>query len=89
MRTKRQIEVFSAGCPACDEAQAMVQRLACTSCEVTVLDMHDPAVAAKANSYGIHAVPALLIDGQLASCCTASGPVEATLRAAGIGKPLP
>lgn len=40
METKRQIEVFSAGCPACDETQA-------------------------------------------------SGPDEASLRAAGIGVPLP
>ncbi len=89
MGTKRQIEVFSAGCPACEETQAMVRRLACPSCVVTVHDMHDPAVAAKAKAYGIHAVPAVVIDGQFAACCTGSGPVEATLRAAGIGTPLP
>jgi len=89
METKRQIEVFSAGCPACDETQALVRRLACPSCEVTVHDMHDPAVAAKAKSYGIHAVPAVVIDGRLAACCAGPGPDEASLRAAGIGVPLP
>ncbi len=89
MDTKRQIEVFSAGCSACEEAQAMVRRLACPSCEVTVHDMHNPAVAAQAKAYGIHAVPAVVIDGQLAACCTGFGPVEATLKAAGIGTPLP
>ncbi len=89
MQAKRQIEVFSAGCPVCDEAQATVRRLACPSCEVTVLDMHDPAIAAKAKTYGIHVVPAVVVDGQLAACCAGSGPVEAALRPAGIGTPLP
>lgn len=88
MAKKREIEVFGAGCPACDEALAMVKRIACRSCEVTVPDMREPAVAAKAKSLGIHAVPAIVIDGKLASCCTASGPSEAALRAAGVGLAL-
>jgi glutaredoxin 3 len=89
MAIKRRIEVFSAGCAACEETVAMVKRLACASCEVEILDMHDPAVAARAKSYGIGAVPAVVIDGKLASCCAGAGPEEATLRAAGIGTPLP
>ncbi len=39
MTKKRTIEVFSAGCPACDEAVKLVQSLACPSCDVQVLDM--------------------------------------------------
>jgi hypothetical protein len=89
MATKRKIEVFSAGCAPCEETVAMVRRLACQSCEVEVLDMHDPAVAARAKAYGVRAVPAVAIDGQLVSCRTGAGPDEATLRAAGIGTPLP
>jgi hypothetical protein len=89
MKSKRLVEIFSAGCPLCDETQAMVRRLACPSCDVTVLDMRDPAVAAKAKTYGIRAVPAVAVDGQLAACCAGSGPVEATLKAAGVGTPLP
>ncbi|MBF6570792.1 MAG: thioredoxin family protein [Candidatus Binataceae bacterium] len=89
MSSKRKIEIFSAECPACEETQALVRRLACPSCEVTVHDMHDPTVAAKAKSYGIHTVPAVVIDGRLATCCTGLGPDEASLRAAGIGVPLP
>jgi hypothetical protein len=42
MAAKRKIEVFSAGCPACIEVVEMVQRAACPSCEVIVLDMNDP-----------------------------------------------
>jgi len=89
MSSKRNIEVFSAGCAACDETVATVRRIACPSCEVTVLDMRDPAVAAKAKSNGIHTVPAVVIDGRLAACCAGPGPDEASLRAAGIGVPLP
>ena len=39
MNNKRQIEVFIAGCPVCDDAISLVNRLACPSCEVTTLDM--------------------------------------------------
>ncbi len=89
MSAKRKIEIFSAGCAACDETVAMVRRIACSSCEIEVLDMHDPAVAAKAKSHGVHTVPAVAVDGRLAACCAGSGPDEASLRAAGIGVPLP
>jgi len=89
MSAKRRIEIFSAGCAACDETVAMVKRLACPSCDVEVLDMHDPAVVAGAKGYGVTRVPAVAVDGQLAACCAGAGPDEPLLRAAGIGVPLP
>jgi glutaredoxin len=89
MAGKRRVEVFGAGCAVCDETVAMVRRIACSSCEVEVLDMRDPAVAARAKSLGVRTVPAIVIDGRLAACCTGAGPAEATLRAAGVGTPLP
>lgn len=85
MTTKRAIEVFSAGCPACEETIALVNRVACPSCEITVLDMRDVAVAGRATQLGIRSVPAVVIDGTLADCCAGRGPDEATLRAAGLG----
>lgn len=88
MAAKRKIEVFSASCPACDETIQLVNRIACPSCEVTILDMKNPAVASRAKSLGIRSVPAVVIDGKLADCCTGRGPVEATLRSAGIDQPL-
>ena len=51
--TTRKIEVFSAGCPACEDTVDLVNRIACPSCEVEVLDMRDPAVAARARRHGI------------------------------------
>ena len=85
----RTVEVFSAGCAVCTDTIEMVQRVACPSCVVTVLDMRAPAVARRAKDLGIRSVPAVVIDGTLASCCTGRGPDEATLRAVGLGQALP
>ncbi|MBI3768357.1 MAG: thioredoxin family protein [Deltaproteobacteria bacterium] len=88
MTTKRRVEVFSAGCPVCDETTALVKRIACPSCDVTVLDMNDASVAARAKSLGVRVVPAVAIDGRLADCCAGHGPDETTLRAAGVGRQI-
>lgn len=89
MNKKRKIEIFSAGCSACEEAIETVKRIACPSCETEVLDMHQPEVAARATTLGISRVPAIVIDGALAACCM-SGPVdEQVLRSAGVGVALP
>ncbi len=88
MNTKRKIQVFSAGCPVCDETVQMVNRLACPSCEVDVLDMHDPDVAAQAEKLGIRSIPAVVIDGKPADCCAGRGPDEAKLQSAGLGQPI-
>jgi hypothetical protein len=88
MATKRTIEIFSAGCSACQETVELVNRIACPSCDVTVLDMHNPDVARRAKSLGIRSVPAVVINGTLADCCAGRGVDEATLRAAGLGQPL-
>ena len=83
---KRHVEVFSAGCPTCDETVQLVQRLACPSCEVTILDMKDNTVAHRAKELGIRSIPAVVINGTLADCCAGRGPDERTLRAAGLGQ---
>ena len=88
MATQRKIEVFSAGCPACQETIDLVNSIACSSCEISVLDMNDTAVAARAKTLGIRSVPMVVIDGKLADCCAGRGPDETTLRAAGIGHQL-
>ena len=88
MSNKRQIEVFSAGCPTCDSAVELVNGIACPSCEVSVRDTHEPQVANRAETLGIRSLPAVVIDGVLADCCAGRGPDEATLRAAGLGQPM-
>jgi hypothetical protein len=88
MANKRMVEIFSAGCPACDEAIKLVQSIACPSCEVAVLDMHDPQVAGRAKSLGVQRVPAVVVSGQLADCCRGPKLDETALRAAGVGQPM-
>lgn len=85
MSEKRKIEVFSAGCPACEEAIALVNRVACPSCEVEVLDMRDRAVADRAKGYDVRRVPAVVVNGVLAECCNDEGVTETALRSAGVG----
>jgi glutaredoxin 3 len=88
MSTKRKIEIFSAGCPVCQEAIATIKDNACTSCAVSILDMNDPAVSSRAKNLGIKSVPAVVIDGQLADCCAGRGPDIEALKAAGLGVSL-
>lgn len=45
---KRKIEIFSAGCPACEPTVQLVKSIACPSCDVHVLDMNKPDAVAKA-----------------------------------------
>ncbi len=88
MSKKRKIEVFSAGCAACEETVELVSQAACPACEVSVLDMNDPAVATRAQGLGIRSVPAVVVDGKPAGCCAGRGPDAAALRAAGLGQPI-
>lgn len=88
MTSKRKIEVFSAGCPACEETIALVNSIACPSCEIEVLDMNRAGVAERAKQYGVHRVPAVVVDGELADCSQSSEIDTDGLRAAGVGVPL-
>lgn len=87
MANKRQVEIFSAGCPVCDDTINLVKSLACPDCEITVLDMHQPDTAARAKGLGIRSVPAVVINGKLTDCCEGRGPDAETLKAAGLGQP--
>ena len=85
MNTKRKIEIFTAGCPICEEIIKLVNGIVCSSCEVAILDMNDSDVSKRAKHLGINKVPAVAINGKLADCCVASGVDEVTLKASGIG----
>ena len=89
MPKKRIVEIFSAGCAICEETVTQIRRIACSSCDVSVLEMQDSQVAARALQLGVSSVPAVAIDGELVSCCVGRGVDETALRAAGLGQPLP
>jgi glutaredoxin len=86
MSIKRTVEIFTAGCPLCEEAVATVQRVACDSCDVTVYDVGDESAAQRAADLGVRSVPTVVVDGQIADCCRSGGVTEEGLRAAGIGQ---
>jgi glutaredoxin 3 len=88
MTAKRKIEIYSAGCPLCEETAALVKETSCPSCDIAILDMRRETVAARARKLGIRSVPAVAIDGKLAGCCAGRGPDIATLNAAGVGTRL-
>ena len=79
------IEVFSAGCALCDSAVESVTRLVGDPSRVKVLDMHEPAVASRAEQLGVRTVPAVVINGKLAACCAGGGVNETVLRASIVG----
>lgn len=85
---KRTVEVFSAGCPSCDEAVELVQAIICPSCDLQIHDVRtDQAAQVKARRYGVNRVPAVVVDGRLADCCR-QGPVDVgALRSLGVGTP--
>lgn len=85
---RKTVDVFTAGCPLCDEAVETVRSLVGDAAEVRVLDTHDPDTARRARELGLSAVPAVVVEGEPASCCGGMGPDEdelvRTLREAGI-----
>lgn len=88
---KRLIEVFTAGCPLCDETVKLVRELACNNCEVQIYDLRSGCTTnecrEKVAQYSIHRVPAVVVNGQLAGCCQNQLPVSReALVAAGIGQ---
>jgi glutaredoxin 3 len=82
---KRQVEVFTAGCPVCEPAIRLVNELAGPDDEVIVHDLHQ-AAHDKIEQYRIETVPAVVVDGRLAACCEHGGPTREDLEAAGIGQ---
>lgn len=89
--TKRLVEIFTAGCPLCDETVKLVRELACENCEVLLYDLRSGCTTnecrEKVTQYGINRVPAVVVNGQLAGCCSNQQPVSReALVAAGIGQ---
>ena len=80
--SRRQIEIFSAGCLTCREAIDQLTQVAREAQhEVRVLDMHDEKVAQRAKELGIRSLPAVVVGGsRLAPCCSDRGPDAQVLR---------
>jgi thioredoxin family protein len=88
---KRNIEVFTAGCPLCDPVVNMVKETACENCEITVYDLieqcEDEICLDKVKAYGVKNVPSVVVDGKLLDCCNREITRE-DLISAGVGQSL-
>lgn len=62
---KRRVEVFTAGCPICDETVNLVKSLICPSCTLQIYDLRQGCATnecrEKATRYGVTAVPAIAV----------------------------
>ncbi len=63
---KRTIEVFTAGCPVCRETLELVQKtVSSCGCEVVERRCEGETCGAPAISYGIKALPSIVVDGKI------------------------
>jgi len=83
---KRQIEIFTAGCPLCEPVVKDVQEMACGSCEIKIYDMSKEEGVDRAKVYNILSIPAVVVNGELLGCCRNNGIDKSELIAAGVGK---
>lgn len=89
---KRQVEVFTAGCPLCEPVVEMVKEIACSDCEISIYNTvelcEDKVCLDKMKSYQVSKVPAVAVDGRLLSCCQDQEITRQALVESGIGQPL-
>ncbi len=87
---KRTVEVFTAGCPVCEDAVKKVNSLACPDCEVKIYDLNRGCATnecrERGEKYGVKRLPAVAVDGKLLDCCSQGGVDVKKLQAAGVGR---
>lgn len=66
MKGKRTIEVFTAGCPLCDDTLELVRKsvLSC-GCEVIERRCEGTQGGDEAQRYGVRAMPTVVVDGKI------------------------
>ncbi len=87
---KRQVEIFTAGCPVCEPVVQMVKDTACDNCEITIHNLsaqcESKIYVTKMEEYQIKRLPAIVVDGQLLGCCKNIEITKKDLIDAGIGQ---
>jgi len=63
---QRTIEVFTAGCPVCRETLELVQKtVSSCGCEVIERRCEGETCCAPAGSYGVKALPSIVVNGKI------------------------
>ncbi len=87
---KRQIEIFTAGCPVCEPVVQLVKETTCGNCEITTYDLvklcEDKICLQKLEEYGVKRIPAIAVNGKLLNCCQNNVITKEDLISAGIGQ---
>lgn len=87
---KRQVEIFTAGCPVCEPVVQWIKELACEKCEVTTYNLveqcDEKICEDKIRQNGIHRLPSVVVNGKLLDCCKNNRITNDSLVAAGIGQ---
>lgn len=66
MPQKRRIEVFTAGCPLCNETLELVKRsVSECGCDVIERRCTGDECCAEAKQYGVRAMPTVVVDGKI------------------------
>jgi hypothetical protein len=66
MPNRRRIEVFTAGCPLCNETLELVkQAVSACGCEVVEKRCTETHCCDEAKRYGVRAMPTVVADGQI------------------------
>lgn len=85
---KRKVEIFTAGCLVCNPVIDMIK--SCDNCDITVYDLvkqcESKECLSKVQQYNIKRLPAIVVNGELLSCCKDKGITKEDLIKAGIGK---
>jgi len=86
---KREIEIFTAGCPVCEPVVHLVKDTAGEDCEITIHNLAEQCdrkiCVTKMEEYGVKRLPAIAVNGKLLSCCTNIEITKDDLVIAGIG----
>jgi Thioredoxin domain len=86
---KRQIEIFTAGCPVCEPVVALVKETASENCEITIHNLSEQCenkiCVTRMEEYGVTRLPAIAVNGKLIDCCKNKEITKSDLVKAGIG----
>lgn len=86
---KKQIEIFTAGCPVCEPVVQLVKDTAGKNCEITIHNLSEQCESkvcvSKMEKYGVKKLPAIAVDGRLLDCCKNVAITKDDLVFAGIG----
>ncbi len=86
---KRQVEIFTAGCPVCEPIVASVKEATCENCEIIIHNVSEQCESeiciSKMEKYQVKRLPAVAVNGELIDCCKNVEITKDDLVNAGIG----